>query len=358
MLTILKTHFIIESVNALTFKNYGESVMKVNIYDVAEKAGVSVVTVSRVLNNSPTVRKSSIKKVMDAVEALNYQPNAAARSLARGKTNVIGLILPNLSDSFLSEVVGHISRVLSSHQYALAISILDSEEATVEESKNLFFGQDRVDGMLVLTPLCEDAIIEVLESKKVPFVVMDNQKYPFKVPSVVMDNQNGGYLVGKHLIDMGHEKLGHIGGPIGFLSAEDRYIGFKKALEEVGIELNHVERGNFEIQTGFEVVMQWHENGEMPSAIFCADDNILFGALDALRTLKVSVPEEVSLVGYDDHPFCHQLHPNLTSVRQPAEQMAVEAVGLLMEMMSGDVKRNKVIKLEPEMIVRNSVKRT
>lgn len=331
--------------------------MKVSIYDVAEKAGVSVVTVSRVLNNSPTVRKSSITKVMDAVKALNYQPSAAARSLARGKTNVIGLMLPNLSDSFLSEVVQHINIELSNHNYALAISILDSKEATIKESKNLFFGQDRVDGMLVLTPLYEAEIIKVLEDKKVPFVVMDNQTYPFKVPSVVIDNFKGGYSVGKALIEMGHEKIAHIGGPVDFLSAEDRFIGFKKALEEMGLEPWRVVRNTFDIESGYDAVMHWHGQGELPSAIFCGDDNILFGALDALRQVGLSVPEDISLVGYDDHPFCEKFHPKLSTVKQPAAQMATEAVRLLMDVMNGQVKRNKIVKLEPELIMRESVKK-
>lgn len=331
--------------------------MKVSIYDVAEKAGVSVVTVSRVLNNSPTVRKSSISKVMEAVKALNYQPSAAARSLARGKTNVIGLMLPNLSDSFLSEVVQHINIELSNFNYALAISILDSKEATIKESKNLFFGQDRVDGILVLTPLYEAEIIQVLEGKKVPFVVMDNQTYPFKVPSVVIDNFKGGYSVGKALLEMGHEKIAHIGGPVDYLSAEERFIGFKKALEEMGLEPWRVVRNSFEIESGYEAVKQWHHGGDLPSAIFCGDDNILFGALDALRELGLNVPNDISLVGYDDHPFCAQLHPKLSTVKQPAAQMATEAVRLLMDIMNGQVKRNKIVKLEPEFIMRGSVKK-
>lgn len=330
--------------------------MKVSIYDVAEKAGVSVVTVSRVLNNAPTVRESSRLKVMAAVEALNYQPSAAARSLAKGKTNVIGIILPNLSDPFLSEVVLQVDLALEQQGYSLAISIIDSMDLTFVDRTNFFMQQERADGILVLTPLFEDEFVQSLQRKGIPFVIMDNQRYPFTVPSVVIDNYKGGYEAAKLLLENGHESIVYIGGPETFLSAEDRLAGFSRALSEVGIAPMGVYRGEFDIDTGYATTCQLLRDGHRPTAIFAGDDHIAFGIVDALREHQLSVPEDVSVIGFDDHPFSGKLHPRLTTIRQPAKEMAEAAVDMLMRILRGELKRNAIVKLEPTLIERESVR--
>ncbi|MCK8060225.1 MULTISPECIES: LacI family DNA-binding transcriptional regulator [unclassified Fusibacter] len=330
--------------------------MRVSIYDVAEKAGLSVVTVSRVLNNASTVRESSRIKVMKAVKELNYQPSAAARSLAKGKTNVIGIILPNLSDSFLSEVVMSANIALEKYCYSLAVSVADDGDLESKERGNSFFQQDRFDGVLVLTPIFDEGYLESLKQNRVPFVIIDNQRYPFTVPSVVVDNFKGGYEATKYLIEAGHELIAHVGGPESLLSAEERMAGFNKAIEEVGIEAYGVIRGDFEISTGYDAMCEWLAKGRMPTAIFAGDDNIAFGVIDALREHGLKVPEDVSVIGYDDHPFCSKLHPFLTTVKQPAKELAEEAVEMLLKVMSNNLKKNMIVKLEPQLIIRSSVK--
>lgn len=330
--------------------------MKVSIYDVAEKAGVSVVTVSRVLNNAKTVRESSRSKVLAAVEALNYQPSAAARSLAKGKTNVIGIILPNLSDPFLSEVVINVDLELEQRGYALAISVIDDMETRFLERSNFFMQQERADGILVLTPLFEDEFVQSLQKKGIPFVIMDNQRYPFTVPSVVIDNFKGGYQAAKLLLDHGHEAIAYIGGPSNLLSAEERFSGFSRALSEVGIKPVSVHKGEFDIDTGYDATQILLTSGRKLTAVVAGDDHIAFGVLDALRQAGLSVPEDVSLVGYDDHPFSGKLHPNLTTMRQPAKEMAVAAVDMLLRAINGELKKNTIVKLEPSLIERDTVR--
>ena len=330
--------------------------MKVSIYDVAEKAGVSVVTVSRVLNNATTVRETSKAKVLAAVEALNYQPSAAARSLAKGKTNVIGIILPNLSDPFLSEVVLNVDLTLERMGYALAISVIDDTETMFLERTNFFMQQERADGILVLTPLFEDDFVQSLQKKGIPFVIMDNQRYPFTVPSVVVDNFKGGYDAAKYLLNKGHERIAYIGGPEKLLSAEDRLSGFSKALAELGLSPVGIFKGEFEIETGFRATLELIQSGQRATAVFAGDDHIAFGIIDALRMNQLRVPEDMSVIGFDDHPFSGKLHPLLTTLKQPAKEMAEAAVDMLMSIMRKEVKRNAIVKLEPSLIERESVR--
>jgi len=330
--------------------------MKVNIYDVAKTAGVSVVTVSRVLNNATTVRESSRKKVWDAVEFLNYQPSAAARSLAKGKTNLVGIIVPNLSDSFLSEIVVAVDNELEKCGYSLAVTVLDDVESGFNERRHSFLQQGRVDGVLVLTPLFEEEMIHSLQRQGIPFVMMDNQRYPFVVPSVVVDNYRGGYEATKYLLEAGHERVAHVGGPESFLSAQERLNGFNKALEEVGLEPYGIYRGIFDIENGYMSMQDMFKRDCLPTAIFAGDDHIAFGIIDALREHNLSVPEDISIIGYDDHPFSCKLHPHLTTLRQPSNAIAQEAVSMLLKILKGELKRNAVVKLDPILIARDSVK--
>lgn len=328
--------------------------MKASINDVANRAGVSVVTVSRVLNNAPTVRESNRQKVLKAIEELNYQPNEAARTLARGKTNVIGILIPNLGDSFIMEVVESVTCELEREGYFLALSVIQSDTIDSNKDINFLFQHERVDGMLVITPMFEEEYIVELKKRRIPFVFIDNQRYPFIVPSIVVDNFKGGYDAGRHLIELGHTKIAHIGGPENLLSAAQREDGCRSALKEVGLDFLYVSRGDFDIKNGFDTTIDIIESGKMPTAIFAGDDNIAFGVIDALRVSGIRIPEDVSVIGFDDHPFASLLHPFLTSVRQPSTEAGKKGVKTLLEIMRGEQKKNTVIKLEPRLIERES----
>ena len=329
--------------------------MKISIYDVAKKAGVSVVTASRVINNAPSVRASSREKVEKAIESLNYIPNAAARSLAKGKTHVIGLMLPNLSDSFLSEVVSYVDSALMKCHYSLAITILDETPELLSEKTHLFFQQDRVDGVIMLTPLFESECMDILEKKNIPFVTLDNQSYPFRGQSVVVDNFKGGYEATRHLIETGHKNIAHVTGDLKFLSAQERYKGFEKALEEVGLKPFDVVNGSFMVASGKEAAEKWLASGTLPDAVFAGDDLIAFGLINSFSAHGVHVPQDISVIGFDDHPFCSELRPYLTTLKQPAKEIAEAGVKALLDRIENKSKCNQVIKLEPKLIYRESV---
>lgn len=327
--------------------------MNVNIYDVAKKSGLSVVTVSRVINHSPSVRDYNRDKVLRAMEELGYHPSSAARSLAKGKTGVIGLLLPGLNDDFFNNVVKAINARLIENGYFLAISLEDEAEGNPRMSHYLF-QEKRVDGIILLSPLLEDDYIIELKKRNIPFVLLDNQKSQPSIFSVLVDNFKGGYMATRHFIDLGHKKIAFISGSDLYLSNRERKRGFMEALGEAGMEPYLIDGGNFDASVGYDVTMKWIGSGRIPTAIFTADDNIMFGAFDAVKEKGLKIPEDISICGYDDDLLSSKLHPRLTTVRQPSEEMGRKAVEILMQLMGGKHKRSMTVKLEPQLILRNS----
>ncbi|MFC5403497.1 LacI family DNA-binding transcriptional regulator [Cohnella soli] len=328
--------------------------MKVSIFDVAKKSGLSVVTVSRVINNSTSVRKSNREKVLQAMRELDYHPNASARSLARGKTGIIGLTLTTLHDSFLDAVVKEVNDRLAGHGYFLALSISNRYDDAFHRS---LFQEDRVDGVILLSPLEEDEYVLELKKKRIPFIMVDNSQRNSSVTSVIVDNFKGGYEATKHLIELGHTDIAHIGGSSSFLSSKEREKGFLFALEEAGLKPHSVEKGTFEISTGYRIAKQWIESGKMPKAVFAADDYIALGVMDACKNEGIRIPRDLSIVGFDDQYFASEFHPTLTTMRQPAEKIGSVAVELLLDVMNDSTKRSVTVQLEPELIVRESTAR-
>lgn len=325
--------------------------MKVSIFDVAQKSGLSVVTVSRVINNAPSVRQANREKVLQAMRELNYQPNASARSLARGKTGVIGLTIMTLHDSFLDSVVKEVNDLLAAHGYFLALSISNRYDDAFHRS---LFQEDRVDGVILLSPVDENEYVMELKKKKIPFILIDNSRSHPSLSSVVVDNFKGGYEATKHLIDLGHTKIAHISGSQSFLSSRDRERGYLQALEEADLQPYAVERGTFEINTGYRFTKQWIDAGKLPSAVFAGDDYIAIGVMDACKKEGIRIPSDISIVGFDDQHLATQFTPALTTVRQPAGRIASAAVELLLDAMNDPGRRSATIQLEPELIVRDS----
>lgn len=325
--------------------------MKVSIYDVARKSGLSVVTVSRVINQSTSVRANNREKVLRAMEELDYHPNASARSLARGKTGVIGLTLTNLHDSFFDAVVKEINDRLAEQGYFLALSFSTRFQDSFHRS---LFQQDRVDGVILLSPVQENEYVLELEKRKIPFIMIDNQQSHSTVTSIIVDNFKGGYEATKHLLDLGHTEIAHISGSAPFLSSKERERGYLFALEEAGLLPYCIERGTFAISSGYEIAKGWIDTGRIPPAIFAADDNIALGVMDALKNEGIRIPRDVSIVGFDDTHMASEFRPRLTTVRQPAEKIGREAVRQLLAAID-DTSTNKVtLKLDAELVIRES----
>lgn len=325
--------------------------MKISIFDVAKKSGLSVVTVSRVLNNAPSVRAKNREKVVQAMKELGYHPSAAARSLARGRTGVIGLTLATLQDSFFDAVVKEISERLAEHGYFLALSV---DTGGSGGAGRLIYEEDRVDGVIVLSPMQEDGYELELLQKRIPYILLDNQQPSPSAPSVVVNNYKGGYEAARHLIGLGHREIAHIAGPKPYLSSQDRERGFLQALAEAGLKPWSVELGGFDIETGYRIASAWIVAGKLPGAVFAADDHIAIGVIDACKNAGLRVPRDLSVVGFDDQILASTLRPALTTVRQPADKIARRGVELLLSAIGGETRRHVTIQIDPELIVRDS----
>ncbi|WP_259391339.1 LacI family DNA-binding transcriptional regulator [Paenibacillus sp. 1011MAR3C5] len=323
-----------------------------NIHDVVKKSGLSIVTVSRVINNSPTVREVNRQKVLKAMEELNYQPNSAAQSLVRGKTGIIGMSITNLNDSFYDRVIKAANRKLADQGYFLTLSI--SEHEGEGETNNFLFQRDRVDGIILLSPIEEEQYVAELKKKKIPFILLDNQYEHDDVSSVLVDNFQGGYDATRHLIDLGHTKIAHIGGPTIFLSVTERKRGYVQALADAALTPFAIEYSGFTVSSGYDAAKKWIREDTLPTAIFAGDDFIALGVIHALREEGIMVPHDVSVVGFDDQKLASEFFPRLTTVRQPEAQMGSIGVDLLLEQINGQMEAPTVTKLSPQLLVRES----
>ncbi|GGE51573.1 LacI family transcriptional regulator [Pullulanibacillus camelliae] len=330
--------------------------MKSSIEDVAKKAGVSVVTVSRVLNQSKSVRPRNREKVLKAIKELNYSPSAAAQTLALGKTRVIGLTISNLNDSFFEGVVKAISRNLERHGYFMALSVIPARTSSLNSNGGFLFQSDRVDGVILLTPVNEAVDSEVLKAKGIPFILLDHQNEYVNAPSIVVNNFKGGYEATQHLIQLGHRNIAHISGPDIYLSSKERRRGYLAAIRDAGVQGGQLQKSHFSIRGGFEATRKWLKDGKMPTAIFAADDFIALGAIHALHDRGWRVPEDISVVGFDDQSFAAEIHPRLTTVKQPEEEIGEKAVLHLLSLINHTIAEPESIRecLNPHLIIRES----
>ena len=332
--------------------------MSVNIYDIAKKAGVSVVTVSRVINNYPSVRPHNRAKVLEAMKELDYKPNAAARSLAKGRTGMVGLVLPSMQDFFMSQVVLTVENTLKAVGMFLVITMAMDNDNFMESSGVRLFREERVDGILLMSPVKNIEYVLELKRREFPFVLLDQYQSDLQVPSVTVDNFYGGYHATQLLIKGGARRIAHITGEMIYESSVERLNGFRKALEDNGLSVdeNLIAEGDFTYTCGYKITKQWILEGKLPDAIFAADDGTAFGVLDAAREFNLSVPEQLAVIGYDDHPFTSMFQSRVSTVRQPAEEMGRCGVELLLAMIKGRVKRNTKVTLKPEIIPRGTTK--
>ena len=325
--------------------------MKVTIEDVVKKSGLSYVTVSRVISNAPNVREANRKKVLEAIEALGYVPNAAARTLATGKTYVIAMLVSDIGDDFLGSIVKEVSEQLMKNGYLLTLSVCDGRD---DDLGTAFLSQNRVDGAIILVQNKEKYYIEQLKVQKVPFVVIDSQTMNEDITSVLSDNMAGGYYAAKHLLELGHTKVGLIGATPNGLATMERQMGACKALAEVSLQPFAIEYGDYDQPTGYHAIMKWHTEIGLPTAVFAFDDHIAIGVINAAKDLGLKVPQDLSVCGYDDSLLANHYSPQITSVRQPSEEMAENAVNQLLALIDHRNIGCYAMKFPPKLVIKES----
>lgn len=281
------------------------------IRDVAERADVSVASVSRVLNGAGPVTEATRLRVLEAVEALQYVPHSGARSLSTNRTNTIGVILPDLYGEYFSELIRGMDLAARTQGYHLIVS--SSHDNADEASAAIRSMRGRVDGMIVLSPHVGAANLASGLAGRTPILLM-NGGADVERPSIVIDNHGGAVAAVEHLVALGRTRIAHIAGPAGNLDAEARMAGYMEAMARAGLQPRVVE-GAFTKASGHDAGVALAAATERPDAVFAANDNMAIGALLALQDAGLRVPEDIAIVGFDDIPLASLVRPALSTLK-------------------------------------------
>lgn len=327
--------------------------------EVATRAGVSVATVSRVINQTGFVRAALQTRVHDAMRDLRYHPSALARSLRRQETLTVGLLLPHLDQPFFGRVALTIVHTLFEQNYRTLVC--SSEGSAAQESAYIdMLIRQRVDGVIVVPTGLSQGLLSIIE-QGMPIVLLDRDVPTLHVNKVFCNHRQGGYLAARHLLDLGHKRIAIIGGDDVTSSVEGRVGGASKALDEVGltakIHLEHVESDADSYSQGYEITRKVLKSARSrPTAIFALTDVVAVGAMRAARDRGMSVPDDLSVIGFDDIPLARQCIPALTTIAQPTDEMGHRATEVLLASLGNrDLQVTETI-LETRLIVRESTK--
>ena len=328
---------------------------EVTIMDVAEEAGVSFSTVSRVVNNKSYVKEETREKVLQAMSRLGYQANLQARSLAGGRSNVIGLLVVDLTTQYLGEIMRGIDDVLAANQYELMLYTTHRRK-TKESAYVNMMARGLADGLLIVLPREPEAYLESLRQREFPHVLIDQFGMDENDLSVTAANYEGGYTATKHLIDLGHHRIGIVTGWSDMISAKHRLEGYKAALNDHGIPLDPelIFEGDFTQACGFNGAFRFLDLADPPTAVFASNDVSAVGVIDAVRARGLTVPGSVSVIGFDDIPMAATLNPQLTTMRQPLQEMGKLATQLLVNLLDNTEEEPASIVLPTELILRES----
>jgi DNA-binding LacI/PurR family transcriptional regulator len=337
---------------------------RVTSQDVADLAGVSRTTVSLVLNDVEGIHISpeTRQKVHEAAEELGYVPNATAQALATQRAKAIGLVMTRsphhiASDTFLPQILAGLLHIVKQHKLRLLIETVEAEHQ--DRVYLELASAKQIDGMILLTPRIDDIGLKKLEEVDVPSVLMgkieDSDFY-----SVDVDNRSAANKAARYLVELGHRRIACIANaPISYSTATERVLGYTDALTAVGITPDEdlLRYADFDPQSGFDCMGSLLAAGKEFTAVFVASDNVAMGAKSALREAGLRIPEDVSIIGFDDIPWAQYSDPPLTTVRLPAQELASQACLMLVDLMQGLEPERSHQVLDTELVVRKSCRR-
>jgi LacI family transcriptional regulator len=333
--------------------------MALTIKDVAKKAGVSIATVSRVLNNKDRVKDETRDKILAVVEEMNYVTNFSAKTLRQNKSNVIGVIVQGVSIPFYAEIVKGIEN--KANEYDLRLIVCDSENSINKEKDFVKFLYDRsVDGMILIIPQMSDADMYKIHKDKYPIVVFGSNMQEYNIPSITVDNKLGAFLAVRHLYSHGFNQIAFIGSieEEQNLDRRERLEGYKNALKECQLELRpeYVENGLYYEETASGAFIRLMKLPNPPDGIFCGNDEMALGVLKTAKKMGIKIPEQIGLVGFDNIRICQYTNPALTTVNQPTYNIGILCCEKLIYCLNNkgkDIKYTNLI-LQPELIIRES----
>ena len=326
------------------------------IRDVAKLAGVSSITVSRVINNSGYVSKATRERVEEAITQLNYIPNYLATSLRSKRTDTIALVVTDVTNPFWTTVARGVEDVAVDRGFS--VILCNTDEDPEKETRYIqILLRRQVDGILVAPATDDGERLLSIRHQKIPCVILDREVRHFKADVVRCDSVAGSRELTRHLLDIGYRCIAVISGPTTVSTAEDRVQGYRQALQERGLTVdgNLVKRGEYKQSSGRRLMQEIIADGLHPSAVFAANNFIAVGAMEAIREAGLRVPEDIALVCFDDLPQASLIYPFLTIVAQPAYEIGTTSAELLLEQLTGKTQRKeREIVLETELIIRES----
>lgn len=329
----------------------------ITIDDVAEKAGVSAKTVSRVLNNEPNVRPAKRELVMKAARDLGYRPNPAARSLAGARSFLIAHLHDNPNPEYVTAVNSGIYEACRVNGYFLLPEPVDRQAPDFLDRLQSFLMTSRADGVVLTPPLCDDQdILALLKSNGTAYASLSPARQPENTPVMRLDDRQAAMEMVRHLISLGHQKIALIAGPAGHNASTERREGYLDALSEAGLKVEPglIAEGDYSLRSGLDAARELIEASPRPTAIFAANDDMAVGAMTSVMAAGLQVPNDISIAGFDDTRLASAVWPPLTTIRQPVVSMARRAAECLM---SPDSDAQLEVVFDFELIVRQSTGR-
>jgi DNA-binding LacI/PurR family transcriptional regulator len=328
---------------------------RVTMHQIAREADVSLGTVSHVINATAAVREPLRQRVLDAIKRLGYEPNELSRGLRLNKTNMIGMIIPDITNPFFPGVVRGVEDVAYQDSYRLVLCNTDNDPT--KESTYLGQLKSFLPAGMIIIPSTDSTVSD--NHSGPPVVCVDRRPEGWTGDLVTVANHEGAYTAAKHLIEMGHRRIGVLAGPFHLTNARDRVQGFRQALEDAGIPLppEFVQEAHFDRASGFTSAMRLLGMVPRPTAIFATNDLMAMGALSAIRESQLSCPGDVSIISFDGLDVTELTDPALTTVYQSGYQLGYSAARLLLDRIGGSTEPAKEIVLGTELRIRNSVGR-
>ena len=329
-----------------------------SIDDVAEEAGVSIATVSRVINNFGSVKDRNRVKVLDAVSKLDFKPNISASRLASNKVNSIGLVMPFFDDMFgsffFTELMKGIRDVVFPARRDLILLYNFNEPE--DDFYRRILNKTYIGGLILELGALQ--INPVLKKSDIPYVLVNAPWEEPKLNRVAVSNRKGAYEAVKYLIGLGHKRIATIHGSLNIQPGKERLEGYKSALRDSGLEISEglIADGNFYRNTAYDKMMRLLELSSPPTAVFVASDEMALGAVKAIREKGLRIPGDISIIGFDDNPMCKEMSPQLTTVRQPISEMGRLSAEMIIKLIDKREKPGIKKILETELVIRDSCK--
>jgi DNA-binding LacI/PurR family transcriptional regulator len=329
---------------------------KITSVDVARLAGVSRSAVSRVFTPGASVSEGTVEKVRRAADALGYRPNVLARSLITGRSRMIGLVVAYLDNYFYPEALEKLSNALQAKGYHVLIFMASQKAGNIDGILDEILDY-QVDGIVMASVAMSSDLAARCRAAGVPVVLFNRSQDDERLSAVTSDNRAGGRHVAEFLVAAGHRRIAHIAGWEGASTTRDRERGFQEGLAAAGLPLQAREVGNYDFEEACQAARRMFARAERPDAVFVANDHMAFAVMDVLRyELGLKLPEDVSIVGYDDVPPAAWPAYNLTTVRQRANLMVAETVAVLLGQIESRDAPPRRIAIEAPLVIRRSAR--